>query len=84
MNDAQWDIRPSGRKWSRDEAFGRHGLVAGFCRVEMIDGKLLGSDEERAVLLALLLENLGALRAVQLGDPKVWRQAVKALDASSG
>jgi len=45
----------------------------------MIDGRLLWADEDRLVLLALLLENVGALRAVQLGDPQVWRDAVNAL-----
>jgi hypothetical protein len=45
----------------------------------MIDGKILWSDEDRENLLGLLLENLGADRAVQLGDPKVWREAVAKL-----
>lgn len=80
MNDCDWDIRLSGRAWAKDEAFARHDLVAGTCRIEMIQGKLLWSDEDRLVLLALLLENVGALRAAKLGDPNVWRDAVKALD----
>jgi hypothetical protein len=32
-------------------------------------------------LLGLLLENVGADRAVRLGDPSVWRSAVEALSA---
>ena len=45
----------------------------------MIDGKILWSDEDRENLLGLLLENVGADRAVQLGDPEVWRAAVAKL-----
>ena len=46
----------------------------------MIDGKLFWSDEERLLLLGLLLENLGADAAVRLGDPQVWRTAVASLE----
>ena len=48
-------------------------------KIEMVRGKLLSSDEDRETLLALLLENVGADRAVQLGDPEVWRAAVAKL-----
>ncbi len=45
-------------------------------QVVMVRGKLLWSEEDRIILLAALLENVGALKAVQLGDPHVWRTAV--------
>ena len=45
----------------------------------MVKGKLLSTEEDRETLLALLLENVGADRAVQLGDPEVWRAAVAKL-----
>ena len=80
MNDSDWDIRLGGRAWAKGEAFARHDLVAQTCRIEMVQGKLLWSDEDRLILLALLLENVGASKAVKLGDPTVWRDAVKALD----
>ncbi len=38
------------------------------------------TDEDREAMLAMLLENVGAARAVRLGDPSVWRKAVAALD----
>lgn len=79
MNASDWDIRLSGRAWPRDEAFSRHGMIAETCRIEMNQGQLLWSDEERLILLALLLENIGTERAVKLGDPQVWRDAVAAL-----
>ncbi len=42
-------------------------------------GKLFWSERDRRVLLALLLENVGADAAVRLGDPHVWRAAVAGL-----
>jgi len=79
MNARDWDIRLDGRAWARDEALSRHGMISEACRVEMNQGKLLWSDEERLILLGLLLENIGAAQAVKLGDPQVWRDAVEAL-----
>jgi hypothetical protein len=77
MTKPQWDIRNEGRSWRGDEAWDRYQLTPE--KIEMIDGKLLWSDEDREMLLGLLLENLGANRAVQLGDPEVWRAAVAKL-----
>lgn len=48
----------------------------------MVEGKLLWGDEERVKLLGLLLENVGADRAVRLGSVKVWRDALAALGTS--
>ena len=48
-------------------------------KIEMFDGKILWSDEDRERLLGLLLEDLGADCAVRLGDPDVWRAAVAKL-----
>jgi len=45
----------------------------------MYQGKLFWSDEDRVNLLGLLLENVGAARAVRLGDRAVWRRAVAEL-----
>ena len=45
----------------------------------MVRGKLFWSEEERLTLLALLLENVGADKAVRLGEPAIWREAVDAL-----
>ena len=49
-------------------------------KFEMDRGKLFWDDAERVTLLALLLENVGVDRAVRLGDPEVWRAAVRDLD----
>jgi hypothetical protein len=73
----KWDIRNEGRAWKSDEAFDRYMLKPH--KIELIKGKLLFSSKEREILLGLLLENVGADRAVQLGDPEVWRAAVAKL-----
>ena len=48
-------------------------------KFEMNRGMLFWDDAERLTLLALLLENVGVDRAVRLGDPEVWRAAVRDL-----
>jgi hypothetical protein len=77
MTKPKWDIRNAGRSWGADEAFEWYMMKPH--KIELIEGKLLFSKEDRETLLALLLENVGADRAVQLGDPGVWRVAVAKL-----
>jgi hypothetical protein len=74
---AKWDIRNEGRAWGKDEAWARFVLKPE--KIEMVKGQLLSTEDDRETLLALLLENVGADRAVQLGDPEVWRAAVAKL-----
>lgn len=76
MAEPKWDIRNEGRAWG-DEAMDRYML--GPEKFEMVGGKLLWSDGDRETLLCLLLENVGADRAVQFGNPEVWKQAVAKL-----
>lgn len=76
MSDERWRIGRQGRAWD-DEALSRYSLTPE--KIEMVGGKLLASEEERMTLLALLLENVGADEAIRLGDPAVWREAVKDL-----
>ena len=77
MEAPNWNIGIEGPAWARSEAKQRHDSLP--AQLEMIGGKLLWSDEERLVLLAALLENVGALKAVELGDTQVWRAAVARL-----
>jgi hypothetical protein len=69
-----WDIRLEGRAWSGEEWRARRELRPD--KIEMSQGKLFWSDEDRLNMLALLLENVGADRAVRLGNPQVWRDAI--------
>jgi hypothetical protein len=77
LSDAAWDIRREGRQWNADEALSRFALTPE--KFEMYQGKLFWSEADRVTLLALLLENVGADRAVRLGNPDVWRGAVQEL-----
>ena len=77
LEEIEWDIRRDGRAWHDGEAWARYQLTPE--KLEMIDGKLLWEEDERVKLLGLLLENVGADRAVRLGNPQVWREAVAAL-----
>jgi hypothetical protein len=76
-----WDIRNEGRAWGKGEAWERYILKPE--KIELVRGKLLSRDEDRELLLGLLLENVGADRAVQLGDSEVWRSAVAKLPHKS-
>ena len=77
MHDSRWDIRREGRAWEGHEAMERYQLTPE--KLEMGKGKLLWDEEDRVNLLGLLLENVGADRAVRLGSAEVWRAAVAAL-----
>ena len=79
MEKPRWDVAREGRAWG-PEGLSRYSLAPN--KIEMIDGKLFWSDEERLTMLALLLENVGADEAVRIGDPDVWRAAVADLHAS--
>ena len=47
---------------------------------ELLAGQISGGNEDELLhMLAGLLEHIGADRAVQLGDPQVWRRAVAKL-----
>ncbi len=48
-------------------------------KLEMVDGKLYDDDEQRMLMLGLLLENVGVDAAVRLGDPQIWCEAIKEL-----
>lgn len=70
------DVRREGRRWSREEAPTRHDELPG--RLELIDGLLCWTNEERLLLLAALLEQVGIDAAIQLGRLETWREAVAA------
>ena len=77
MVEINWDIRRAGRAWTGVEARERWDLTPE--KFEMIEGRLFWTDEEREMLLGLLLENVGVDRVIRMGDPKVWKEAVAEL-----
>ena len=72
-----WDIRNEGREWQGEEVRERWQRTPE--KIELINGRIFGWEEYEINMLGLLLEQLGADRAVQLGDPEVWRRAVAKL-----
>lgn len=77
MSDIIWNIGRQGRSWDNEEAFERADLFP--AKAEMMDGKLLWSDEDRLLAIGLLLENVGIDAVIRLGDAEVWRQAIAEL-----
>ena len=73
-----WDIALGGRPWTTVELSARIDLIPE--RIEVIGGKMLRLDAERLTLLAMLLENVGMLAAVQLGSAGMWKLAVDMTD----
>lgn len=78
-DDFKWDLRPEGRAWG-PEAWSRFELAPG--KMELIEGRLFWSEEDRLTVLGLLLENVGLDQAVRIGDPEVWRAVVAKLPSS--
>lgn len=72
-----WDIRRDGHAWG-DEAMSRYAMTPE--KTEMVAGRLYGTEEERLTMLALLLENVGADKAVRIGNSDIWRAAVEGLN----
>ncbi len=79
MSGVAWDIHREGRAWRGQEARARYELTPE--KIEMSEGRLFWTDEERLAMLGLLLENVGIDRAIRLGDPRLWRDAVAELEA---
>jgi hypothetical protein len=80
QTQTKWDIRAEGRSWTEKEAMPRYFSITS--KIEMVGGKLFYDDQDRENLLCLLLENVGAERVVQFGDPKVWRAAIDKLEVN--
>lgn len=50
-------------------------------KIELIDGKLFGTEGDRLRMLGLLLENVGLLPAVRLAPLERWREALAPVGA---
>ena len=78
FDPAEWDIRREGRVWSHEE-FNRRIYQA----PEKIEfrGGIFIYEEDRLTVLAMLLENLGIDKAVQLGNLVDWKAAIAELES---
>jgi hypothetical protein len=71
----EFDIQRQGRRWTRAEVEQKYHRLCPE-KIELIEGKMFWTDEERLNMLGLLLENVGMDAAVRLGDPALWKQAI--------
>ena len=69
-----WDIGLEGRRWTVDEFHARGDALPE--KMELIDGRLFWSQEERLALLAALLEQVGLIEAVRLAPRERWLAAL--------
>src|SRR4051794_11957097 len=70
-----FNIQRQGRKWNRTEVEQKYRNLCPE-KIELIEGRMFWTDEQRLNMLALLLENVGMDAAVRLGDPTLWKQAI--------
>ena len=61
----EFNIQRQGRKWTRAEVEQKYHKLCPE-KIELIEGKMFWTDEERLNMLALLLENVGMDAAVSL------------------
>jgi hypothetical protein len=78
-----WQIRREGRAWTAEEFPVRANRLLGV-DLEISEGKLFGSEKDRALILGMLLENLGMDAAVRLGDLSRWKEAVATAEQQLG
>ena len=71
----EFNIQRQGRKWNRTEVEQKYRTLCPE-KIELIEGRMFWTDEQRLNMLALLLENVGMDAAVRLGDSDLWKQAI--------
>jgi len=67
--DYPWQFDREGRAWHGDETLERNNLLPDSARIKIHHGKLLFSDEERMILLAMLIENIGMAKLIEFLIP---------------
>jgi hypothetical protein len=70
-----WNIHREGRAWTDEEFPARADRLLGV-DLEISEGKLFWSDEERLLIAGMLLENLGMDAVVRLGDLHRWKESI--------
>jgi hypothetical protein len=78
-----WKIERKGRRWTREEAQSRyHGVCPE--KIELIEGKLFWTEDDRLNMLAMLLENVGIDEVLPLADLALWQEALDAAKKPGG
>lgn len=73
FDPAEWKIERKGREWKGEEFNKR--IYQAPEKIEYVGGIFI-NERQRLTVLAMLLENLGIDKAVQLGKPEDWKAAI--------
>lgn len=76
FDPAEWRIGREGREWNGEEFDKR--IYQAPEKIEYVGGIFI-DERQRLTVLAMLLENLGIDKAVQLGNPEDWKAAISEL-----
>ena len=77
MKTMDWDVRREGRPWLHELSVRRVYQVPE--KIEFVDG-ILASEEERLIVLGMLLENVGIDKAIRFGKLEDWKDAIEDLE----
>ena len=78
FESAEWKIEREGREWKGEEFDKR--IYQAPEKIEYVGG-IFVDEGERLTVLAMLLENLGIDKAVQLGNLEDWKAAIAELES---
>ena len=78
MGSSEWDIRREGRKWTREES--QHWLYHAPNKIEFVGGIFAG-EQQRLLVMGMLLELLGIDKVLQFGKLDDWKAAVLVREA---
>jgi len=73
FDPAEWKIEREGREWKGEEFDKR--IYQAPEKIEYVGGIFI-DERQRLTVLAMLLENLGIDKAVQLGNLEDWKAAI--------
>jgi len=79
FDPAEWKIEREGREWKGEEFDKR--IYQAPRKIEYVGGIFI-NERQRLTVLAILLENLGIDKAVQLGKLEDWQSAISELMTS--
>ncbi len=78
FDPAEWKIEREGREWKGEEFNKR--IYQAPEKIEYVGG-IFVNERQRLTVLAMLLENLGIDKAVQLGNLEDWEAAIAELES---
>lgn len=77
MTQEKWDIRREGRRWTKEES--QHWLYHAPDKIEFVGGIFAG-EQQRLLVLGMLLELLGIDKVVRFGNLADWKAAIADLE----